>query len=116
MAHKPASWGEVGRGFFFVGLAVVLLLCYNALDGYGWIPHSGKTNVKFPKHAWEAGEYLTCAAVTLPKTETDLDCSGDPFDSTTIREMDVTLWGHVGEHPLILKCQRTAESISCHLP
>jgi hypothetical protein len=112
--EKPKS--ESGGTAFVIGLIICCLVGFERIDLSGWVPHSGKANVKFPKRAWEVGEYLTCAAVTLPKTETDLDCSGDPFDSTTIREMDVTLWGQVGEHPVIFKCQRTAESISCHLP
>jgi len=108
--HRSGSGGALT-----VGLIICCIVAFNWADGSGWISHSGKINVKFPKHAWEVGEYITCAAVNLPKTETDLDCSGDPLDSTTIREMDVTLWGQVGDHPVIFKCQRTSESISCHL-
>jgi hypothetical protein len=113
-ADKPK--GGSGGTVLVVGLIICCLVGYNWADGSGWIPHSGKTNVKFPMHAWEVGEYLTCAAVTIPKSEPDLDCSGDALDSSTVREMDVTLWGQMGEKPVIFKCQRTTESINCHLP
>ena len=92
-----------------------LIAVYDRIDVAGWIPHWGKRNVTFPKHAWEVGEYIRCAAVTLPKTETSLDCA-DLHETGTIREMDVTLWGQTTENARIFVCQRTAKSISCHLP
>jgi hypothetical protein len=112
-AGKPKSGANAG---LTIGLLILCWAGYNWADGYGWIAHSAKTNVIFPKHAWEVGEYLMCDAVTVPNSESNLDCSRDVLNPGTVREMDVTLYGQINDKPLTFKCQRTAESISCHLP
>src|SRR5580704_2673756 len=102
----------------FAAIAVIsgLVALFDRIDHAGWIPHSGKANVKFPNRAWEVGEYVMCSAIELSNHETHLDCTDDASDSGTVREMDVTLRGQISAaRPIFIKCQRTTESISCHL-
>jgi hypothetical protein len=115
MADTDEAKGDSGCAPIIVAMIICCVVGYLWGDANGYIPHSDKANVTFPKHAWEVGEYVKCAVVKFPKAETSLDCS-DLFDPGTVREMDVTLWGQTGEQVRIFVCQRTSESISCHLP
>jgi hypothetical protein len=115
----PKSYAEatkdVVRIVMVIAVVVVAVSSFDSLDHSGWIPHSGKTDVKFPAKGWEIGEYVMCIAIKSPKTETDLDCYGDLRDTENVREMDVTLWGQIEKGGTIFNCQRSADSITCHL-
>jgi hypothetical protein len=113
MAEKPKS--NIGCGVAIVLVLVMIIGGYDDIDKSGWIPHSRKVQVKFPNHGWEVGEYVSCAAISADGTRTELDC-GEGFLSTgTVRELDVKFWGVVGKDPVIFKCQRAQDAITCHL-
>lgn len=109
-----------GKNIVRVITVVVCLLiavyAYNRIDGTGWIPHSGNAYVKFPQGGWDFGEYEACAAIKSPKAEANLDCSGGLGGAEAIHEMHVTFYGKTAEKPRIFRCQRSANSIICHLP
>lgn len=118
MADNPRSWREVGRVFLLIILAVIVAVCYNALDANGWIPHSFKGQIYFPSHGWEVGEYVFCE-INQPK-ETEkvgpmLGCNNEDFTGT-IRVMDVKVWGLVKQDVQAYQCRRNEDSFSCHLP
>jgi len=87
---------------------------YDAVDDAGYIPHSGNAQVKYPRHGWEVGEYVTCAA-TSGSSEPILNCEDEFLEGGTVREMSVSFWGKVGAKPTVYKCQRSEESITCRL-
>ena len=102
------------KGLFWlaviVGAIVIAGQAYDVADHDGWISHSRSTQVKYPHHGWEVGEYVTCAAV-----DRILNCEDNFLEPGTVREMDVVFWGQVGPKPTIYRCQRGENSITCHL-
>jgi hypothetical protein len=116
MADNPRSWREVGRVFLLIILAVVLAVCYNALDRNGWIPHTERAVIIYPKQGWEVGEYNNCKAQRDESAANSIlvDCFISPDDWGAARELDVRFWGKVGNESTSFKCKRNEDSISCH--
>jgi hypothetical protein len=88
-----------------------------AVDGYGWILHSGQLQVGIPTHYWEVGEYVNCNASEVDENSpVVVDCDPGIAD-TQFREMDVKLWAKVApsKDGIMVKCQCTEDSITCHL-
>ena len=93
-----------------LGVLGIINAGYLQADQAGWIRHSANTEVKYPHHGWEIGEYVTCAGV-----DRILNCEDNILEPGIVREMDVVFWGQVGPKPTIYKCQREENSITCHL-
>jgi hypothetical protein len=113
MAEKPKA--NIGCGIVVLVIIALIGGGYDAIDKFGWIPHSKKVQVKFPEHGWEVGEYVNCAAISADTVRTELDCGEGFLSSGTVRELDVKFWGVVGKDPVIFKCQRDQDAITCHL-
>lgn len=98
-----------------VGIVYTAIAGYDAADEAGYVSHSRNAQVKYPRHGWEVGEYVTCAAAS-GGSEPILNCEDGFLEEGTTREMSVSFWGKAGDKPTVYKCQRGEDSITCRLP
>ena len=118
---KESVWLSLAGVLILLGIIFGCRWGYEALDSYGWIPHTEKTRISFAEN-WLGGESKHCWSVPVDHksasiTNTpegyafgEVDCDSNELST---HEMDVTFWGRKNqpEYKLVLwDCIRNKSS------
>lgn len=106
----------VRLGLVIAGVIVICVGGYGALDESGYISHSRRASVMFPRGQWEVGEYLNCGAWVDEQGNAMMECSREAVSELDVtRDMDVKFRGKLAKTAATFNCQREQDQISCHV-